>query len=103
MLGVLTISVVLSIVLAIMDMGSPPVSGGRKKAEMRQKLEDHYFGLGDLKVKQLEPYQILLRKAPSLQPRRLQDRAGALPQGAGHAPRRARQRREGLDRQPLEG
>ena len=63
MLGVLTISVVLSIVLALMDMGSPPVSGGRKKAEMRQKLEDHYFGLGDLKVKQLEPYQILLREA----------------------------------------
>jgi hypothetical protein len=63
MLGVLSISVVLSIVLALMDMESPPASGVGKKAQMRQKLTDNYFGSGALDAKRLEPYQILLREA----------------------------------------
>ena len=61
--GVLSISVVLSIVLALMDVESPPASGVGKKAQMRQKLADNYFGSGALNAKRLEPYQILLREA----------------------------------------
>lgn len=63
MVGVLTISVVLSIVLALVDVDSSPVSGSKKKGQMRQRLADHYFGLGDLDAKRLEPYQIRLREA----------------------------------------
>ncbi len=63
MVGVLTISVVLSIVMVLMDVESSPQSGSRMKAQMRQRLTDHYFGLGDLNSKQLEPYQLKLREA----------------------------------------
>ncbi len=63
MVGVLAISVVLSIMLVLVDVESPPATGLGQKAQMRQTLADHYYGLGDLNTEQLEPYQILLRQA----------------------------------------
>jgi hypothetical protein len=63
LVGVLSISVVLSILLVLMEGESPPASSIGKKAQMRQKLADHYFGLGTLDTRPLEPYQILLREA----------------------------------------
>lgn len=61
--GLLTISVVLSLVLVLMDVDSPPVSGVEKKAAMRQRIRDYFFGSSVLDAGRLEPYQVLLREA----------------------------------------
>jgi hypothetical protein len=63
--GLLGMSIVLSIVLVLMDVGAPTVSGAQRKAAMRQKIEDQYFGSGtlDAHAKNLELYQVLLREA----------------------------------------
>lgn len=63
LVGVLSISVVLSILLVLMEGETPPASNVGKKSQMRQKLADHYFGLGTIDTRPLEPYQLLLREA----------------------------------------
>jgi hypothetical protein len=68
--GALGISVVLSIVLALTDVGSPLVSDDAVKAQARQTIEDQYFGSGTLDSRQLEPYQVLLREAQRAYSRR---------------------------------
>lgn len=63
MLVAISFSIVLSIILVFIDVASPPVSNLGKKAMMRQKIEDMYFGSRTLEEKPLESYQILLREA----------------------------------------
>jgi hypothetical protein len=63
LLGVLGLSIAISLALVLFDVPSPANSVAEKKAEMRQKIEDHYFGAGSLDAKRLEPYQLLLREA----------------------------------------
>ncbi len=63
LLGVLGLSAAISLVLILYDGPSPANSAREKKAAMRQKIEDYYFGSGNLDAKRLEPYQLLLREA----------------------------------------
>ena len=56
---------------------------------------------GTSRPSDLEPYQVLLREAQQAHSRGdFKTERQRLPQGAGHAPRRARRGREGVDRQP---
>jgi hypothetical protein len=62
MVGALSISLVASFALVMMQVGPSAASGAQQKAEMRQLLKEQYFGAGDLE-NGLEPYQLLLREA----------------------------------------
>jgi len=62
LLGILSMSIMLSIAMVIIG-GDSPVANSRTKAIMRQKIEDAYFGLGNLESRDLEPYQVELREA----------------------------------------
>jgi hypothetical protein len=63
LLGLLGLSVAVSLALVLCDVPLSRNSAMEKKAEMRQKIEDHYFGAGTLDAKRLETYQLLLREA----------------------------------------
>ena len=63
MLGALSMSVVLSVVLVAIDMETPAAADSHGKAHMRKVIENDYFGAGDFESKDLEPYQVLLREA----------------------------------------
>jgi uncharacterized protein YbaR (Trm112 family) len=69
LLGILGLSVAISLALVLYDGPVPANSAAGKKAAMRQKIEDHYFGSGTLEAKRLEPYQLLLREAQQAQSR----------------------------------
>ena len=62
-LGGLGMSVVLSAVLVLTGMDSSGDSGLAQKTQMRQLIEEQYFGPGDADGRGLEPYQFLLREA----------------------------------------
>ncbi len=104
LLGLLGLSVAISLALVLYDGPSSPNSAAEKKAEMRQKIEDHYFGSGSLDAKRLEPYQLLLREGQQAYSRGDEKtQRAAIPQGARYAARRARFRGAGVDREPLQG
>ena len=63
LLGVLSVSVVLSIVLATIDLGSPATPQSERKEQMRYLIERDFFGSGNIDNRALKPYQILLREA----------------------------------------
>jgi hypothetical protein len=63
LLGVLSMSVVLSIVLVLVDWEPPSDSASPQKVQMRQMIEEEYFGAGTIDAKGLEPYQLLLRES----------------------------------------
>jgi uncharacterized protein YbaR (Trm112 family) len=63
MLGVLSMSIVLSVLLVLIPDASPTSSGTSQQALMRKKIEEDYFGAEGIENKDLEPYQMLLRKA----------------------------------------
>ena len=64
LLGLLSMSVVMSVVLVLVDWEAPSVSDALQKAQVRQMIEDEYFGAGAFEVnRRLEPYQLLLREA----------------------------------------
>lgn len=63
MFGALSMSVVLSIMLVLIDWEPQPATRAGQKAVMRQRIEDEYFGAGSLSSKNLESYQMLLREA----------------------------------------
>jgi len=63
MLGALSMSVVMSVILALVDVDSPQQVGVPQKNHARQTIEDNYFGSGNLDNKDLAPYQVLLRAA----------------------------------------
>lgn len=63
MLGLLSFSVVLSVVLALVDWERVEPAGGQQKSAARQRIEDSYFGADNVGNAGLEPYQLLLREA----------------------------------------
>ncbi len=63
LLGVLSVSVVLSIVLAMIDLGSPAAPRSERKEQMRYLIERDFFGSGNIDNRALKSYQILLREA----------------------------------------
>jgi len=62
LLGILSISIILSVSLVFLG-GDSSASSSRIKAIMRQKIENSYFGLGNLESEDLKPYQLELREA----------------------------------------
>ena len=104
LLGILGLSVAISLTLVLWDGPSAANSAAEQKAAMRQKIEDYYFGAGTLDAKRLEPYQLLLREAQQAYSRgddktqreryrKVLDMLRA----------RARLRGAGVDGQPLQG
>ena len=63
MLGVLSMSIVLSVLLVLLDVESPTVSGSQRQDSMRRKIEAHYFGAESIENGNLQAYQVLLRDA----------------------------------------
>ncbi|MBN1393919.1 MAG: hypothetical protein JW959_02725 [Pirellulales bacterium] len=63
LLGLLSASVVLSIVLALVDLNPPTGSGSETKDQQRYLIERDYFGSGNIDNRDLEPHQLLLREA----------------------------------------
>jgi hypothetical protein len=62
MVGALSLSVVLSIVLVMIEVGPSAASGIQQRAQMRQLLREQYFGADEVDSG-LERYQVLLREA----------------------------------------
>ena len=60
---VLSVSIVFSVLFVLVDWGPSKASLLQKKAAMRQKIEEQYFGSENIDNKDLEPYQRLLRDA----------------------------------------
>ncbi|MBU4270548.1 MAG: hypothetical protein KKE86_06155 [Planctomycetes bacterium] len=63
LLGVLSVSVVLSIVLAMIDLNPPADPRSKTKEQQRYLIERDFFGTGNIDNRTLKPYQILLREA----------------------------------------
>ena len=63
MLGVLSMSIVLSVVLVLLDVVSPTATGSQYQDAMRRKIEAKYFGSEGMENRAPEPYQVLLRDA----------------------------------------
>ena len=63
MLGALSMSVVMSVVLALVDVDSPQPARVQEKERARKTIEEDYFGSGNLDNKDLAPHQVLLREA----------------------------------------
>ena len=61
--GLLALSVVMSVVMAIVPLDSPTVVNSAEKDAARQFIEENYFGGGNLDQGDLKPYQIALREA----------------------------------------
>jgi len=62
LIGALSLSVLLSIAMVLMDTGPQSASKAQLRAEARQLIEENYFGRTQSKTP-LEPYQELLREA----------------------------------------
>jgi len=63
LVGILSISVVFSISLALMDFGPEDVSNTRRKQDARKAIQDDYFDSLPGSHEPLQPYQELLRDA----------------------------------------
>ncbi len=64
LLGLLAASIVFSVALVLVPMGSSGGASREKKAAMRERIESEYFGSSNPESNaDLEPYQILLRDA----------------------------------------
>ena len=61
--GLLTLSVVISVVLALVELARRSLSTTADKEAARQFIEEHYFGGGNLEQSDLKPYQMDLRAA----------------------------------------
>lgn len=63
LLVALGVSIVFSVVLVLMPGGPSTALLVQRKAAMRQRIEEQYFGSENVETKGLEPYQRLLRDA----------------------------------------
>lgn len=61
--GILSISVVVSIMLVMIGPQPQTDSHNAEKANQRYFIEENYFGAGNIDNRPLEPYQVLLREA----------------------------------------
>ena len=61
--GLLSMSVVLSVVLALVDWDSSDSGNAAQQDSARRFIEDTYFGGGSLDRGELKPYQVYLREA----------------------------------------
>jgi hypothetical protein len=63
LLGVLSASVAVSILLVLVGIRRTDTATSQRKDEARQVIESKFFGAGNIENKGLEPYQVLLREA----------------------------------------
>ncbi len=63
LLGILSASVLVSILLVVASVNRPDAASSEQKDHARQVIEDKFFGAGNIENKGLEPYQVLLREA----------------------------------------
>jgi len=62
-LGAIAASITLSMLLVLWDTSSSSGPAAQRSAEIRQMIESQYFGAENPGNRELEPYQILLRRA----------------------------------------